>query len=572
MNCEVNAGEISIDQTLSLLDTTFKSVAEGVANDTYMFWIGSGISFGRVDGLTQIVTRIVEFLRAKIDHSNKACKFKKALAEALSLATFQLEAHPNIDLSKPFSEWAECNQITQVLVSNYSRLLDIEVDGEPEDYLLWSGIDIRATFANPDIPPDVEHLCLAILVEEECASEMASANWDGLIENANRELTQGKPSISVYVAREDLRQRSIKGALYKFHGCAPSAVTDENKYRPHLIGRQSQIHDWAARDENSVVVSQLENLIATKPTFMVGLSAQDANIQALFSRAAKKMCWEWPGDRPSYVFSENELGIDQKIMLKIVYGDQYQAIDKTDLWDKSRIKAYAKPLLFALVLHVLCSKLRRLAHLKAEKFSEGDIQIIEAGIITLRDIIASHANEQKLPVLRKLIETSGAIIGLFRDGNPGSAPRRYEPIIPAPLDQLEFDPNLSASGLQEAALAIAILGHGVRNEIWTVKLCEPSQSKNFVMEISSAIGTATLQLISNNEVGIRLISDESFEEGDKSVAIYSTEIAPINRRSPHSQHGRTGQSSNREVSIHRILEDSESFDDLLQQFREQVAL
>lgn len=52
------------------------------------------------------------------------------------------------------------------MCNNYARLLDINVGGEPEDYLLWEAVDVRATFADPAKPPDVEHLCLAILVLE----------------------------------------------------------------------------------------------------------------------------------------------------------------------------------------------------------------------------------------------------------------------------------------------------------------------------------------------------------------------------------------------------------------------
>lgn len=91
MNCVVGAGEISLNQTLELLDTTFQTFAEGVANDNYVFWIGSGVSIGRVDGLSQIVSRIIEFLRSKIDHSNPNCKYRDALLNALSLAALHVK-------------------------------------------------------------------------------------------------------------------------------------------------------------------------------------------------------------------------------------------------------------------------------------------------------------------------------------------------------------------------------------------------------------------------------------------------------------------------------------------------
>jgi hypothetical protein len=56
------------------------------------------------------------------------------------------------------------------------------------------------------------------------------------------------------------------------------------------------------------MVNRLIDLIAAKPTLMMGLSAQDANIQAIFAEAEARMAWPWPGDRPSCVFSENAIG------------------------------------------------------------------------------------------------------------------------------------------------------------------------------------------------------------------------------------------------------------------------
>jgi len=57
-----NAATITVPETLALLDGQFSSVARGVAEDRYVLWLGSGISFGRVDGLRQVIARVLEFL------------------------------------------------------------------------------------------------------------------------------------------------------------------------------------------------------------------------------------------------------------------------------------------------------------------------------------------------------------------------------------------------------------------------------------------------------------------------------------------------------------------------------
>jgi len=73
-----SASSISLAQTLDTLDGPFRSVALGIAEDRYAFWLGSGISFGRVDGLKKIIPRVLEFLRVKVDLANpcvSACNF-----------------------------------------------------------------------------------------------------------------------------------------------------------------------------------------------------------------------------------------------------------------------------------------------------------------------------------------------------------------------------------------------------------------------------------------------------------------------------------------------------------------
>jgi hypothetical protein len=59
--------------------------------------------------------------------------------------------------------------------------------------VLWNGVNITATFADQALEPDVEHICIAILILEGVASEIASANWDGLVEKAVERLTGGTP-------------------------------------------------------------------------------------------------------------------------------------------------------------------------------------------------------------------------------------------------------------------------------------------------------------------------------------------------------------------------------------------
>jgi SIR2-like domain len=257
------------------------------------------------------------------------------------------------------TNWPVINTVLTNLAGEYSRLLDVRVLGHAEpDYLLWEVVDVPATFARASAAPDCEHFCIAILALEGVLPDVATANWDGLIEAAVDELTGATGiSLRVCVLPEDFQKAPLLTRLLKFHGCAVLAAGDPATYRRLLIARYSQITAWPHDVNYALMRHQLVDLAATKPTFMVGLSAQDVNIQYLFGEARALMQWGWPCIPPAHVFAEDVLGQDQRNVLRVVYRDAYdqnvQAVEASALF-----RAYAKPALTGLVLHVLSTKLR----------------------------------------------------------------------------------------------------------------------------------------------------------------------------------------------------------------------
>src|ERR1700683_2067026 len=101
------AATITVRGTLDLLDGQFAAFAGGVAEDRYALWLGSGISFGRVDGLKKVLPRVIDFLRAQIVVRDPACRFNKALADALGLAQLSEDEKDRINLALPFAEWPD---------------------------------------------------------------------------------------------------------------------------------------------------------------------------------------------------------------------------------------------------------------------------------------------------------------------------------------------------------------------------------------------------------------------------------------------------------------------------------
>jgi hypothetical protein len=565
-----NAATISVRETLELLDGPFLAFAEGVAENRYAFWLGSGISFGRVDGLKKVVSRVVEFLRSQIVIADPTCRFKKALEQALALAQLSDEEKGRLDLARPFSQWPDANTISNRLADKYSRLLDIPVDGESEDYVLWNGVDIVTTFADPNIEPDVEHLCIGILILEGVSSDIASANWDGLVEKAVDVLTTGQPAVVVCVRPEDIRKPGLRARLFKFHGCAVKASTDEAVFRPYLIGRQSQIHGWVA--QNTAIVNRLIDLITEKPTLMMGLSAQDANIQAIFAKAEAQMAWPWPGDRPSYVFSENAIGVDQQGLLRNVYRAAYTPATRQQIMDSALIQAYAKPLLVALVLHILCSKLRKLIELSPGALGTADRQRLHEGVIAVRDVLGAAAEPDRLTFVKSLIEQSSRAIMMFRDGHGPDTPRPYNPITSLPVQQMAADVNLAASGWREAAMATGILGMGVRDGAWTLDPIDAGDPSAGVVRVKSTTGTAKVFFAANSHAALCLQHNGHLVDGDDAILIYSRKTTQASPRSPRGAPGRTGRARRREVSIAEMMNEAVTSAELIQRFREEVAL
>jgi hypothetical protein len=306
------ADSITVKETLDLLDGQFAPVANGVACGRYVFWLGSGLSRGSVPDLGGLVQKLLDFLQAHIDLNDPGCVHRRALESALDLAGLRDYERASVDFADPVASWDVVELVVKGLVKRYAELLDIRVAGQPEDYLLWEAVDVRATYP-AGAPPDCEHLCFGILSLEGVIPHTASANWDGLIESALSELAvDPEPVLRVIVLATDFREPERRTRLLKLHGCASLAAHDPTKYRGALVATQSQITRWPHSRETTVMRDVLRTLATTKPTLMIGLSAQDSDIQDIFAAATGEMKWEWPSNPPAHVFAENGLGEKQR--------------------------------------------------------------------------------------------------------------------------------------------------------------------------------------------------------------------------------------------------------------------
>jgi len=565
------ASTISIPETLDLLDGDFTSLARGISENRYSLWLGSGISFGRVEGLGQVVPRVIEHLRVRLAAQDATCSYWTALQSALALTAPTDDERSRFAYDQPFASWADAPSLTKRLINQYSRLLQIRVGDKPADYLLWDAIDIPATFADPNIEPDVEHLCIALLVMEGLASDIASANWDGLIEKATSSLADNATTLIVCVRPEELQQQPGRSSLLKFHGCAVKAAADEPRYREYMTGRLSQINRWI--EDYPAMANRLINLISSKPTLMIGLSAQDSNIQSIFAKAESSVQWAWPGDRPSLVFSASELGIDQSSLLENVYRDTYNGADHDAIDRSATFPAYGKPLLLGLVLHCLAAKLSALIDFgSTANLSDIEKEKLRAGLKALRDKLALEGDADRMAFVDSFIHHSGRMMGMFHSGQVPTLPKRYLPITSSPVQAFAGDHLIETSGLPEAATAAAILGILLQEGKVTLKATDPTKFGSGVVEVESPLAPGKIFFAANANAALRLWNNGLVTDQGDTILVHSLEVMPSQTRSPRSSPGRTGKSGIREVSIATLAASANSSDELVLRFRQEVGI
>jgi hypothetical protein len=568
-----SAASITVRETLGLLDGPHAPVAREVANGRYVFWLGSGISRARVDGLDGVVERVLEFLRERAVLEGAGSPHERALDAALELAELRPAERARIDLAQPVATWPDLAVLVHGLVGRYSSLLDIRVDGKPADYLLWDAVDVRETYGR-STDPDCEHLAIAVLVLEGVLTEAPTANWDGLIEAALIELADPAMHVQVVVLEQDLREQPGIVRLIKFHGCALRAANDPATYRGTLVGRASQVTDWANADETAGIRGELVSLATTRPTLTIGLSLQDFNIKSIFSQARAVMPWRWPSDPPAHVFSGDRLGRDQEEILKFVYRDDYEG-NEAAIGASALIRAFGAQLLTALVLYVAAAKLQKyIATCEAPYLDAADRGALGEGVIALRDRAAGYADGDRRAFMRRLIETQTRAFALFRSGaEPPNPTHPFRPIGNQPASQIASEPGLETNGMRELAAAVGLIGREAVASDWAIDFDETAGGRRGALRVATSGAESAVFFAANGRVGIELeTSGAAPVDSDDVIVIHS--MGPVERmpRSPHASLGRTGRARARCVDMAALLRDATDLADLNERFRLAVAL
>jgi hypothetical protein len=412
-----------------------------------------------------------------------------------------------------------------------------------------------------------------MLALEGVITHLATANWDGLLEAGMRELGYDEKFYRVTVTGEDLRGPAAAAVLYKFHGCALRAIEHEDDYRPLLIARAAQITGWMSNGTFKVVRDQLQALAQRSRTLMIGMSAQDKNIQNLFGQVGAQQGWKWTDQPTPIVFSAQDLGTDQKDMLNVAYGQDVYERNRVVICEAAFLPAYGKPLLLGLLLTTLAAKLQTLASdVHAPSLDAAAHDAIASGIKQLRDRVAEADNGDRLDLVKRI--AAGLARGRFQVQNGVSPKGRlpYFPIDNEPPHQMKGMLRTVATGQREAAAALGLIGLTDAAAEWTVSVDDPTDSRSGALRLTSPNATARVFFAANDENITSLMDCGAFDEDDPDVVlICSRKVSDRQQRSPKANL-RDGKIGPRYLAFGPMLTDAASLAELQYNFRSEIAI
>ena len=561
----------TVPAVLARFDTTFSEFAAAFEDGQYVLWLGSGISRDKVPNVGELVERVIEHLRSNIVTDDTGFSYRTALGEVLRLAGLTGDELASIDFAMAANAWPLRERIVATLVTKYSHVLDVLVgDDNPDDYLVWTGLDVPNTYGSPALVPDVEHYCIAVLMLEGLVASAVTANWDGLLEKALADLTPAFDSlVRVIVKPDDFRITGRRIEVIKFHGCAVRARDDEAGYRDLLIAREEQISGWTEQPQNKSMRKHLEVLYTDRLTLMIGLSAQDANLHTVFAGAIQDLARPWPAAPPAVVLSEEQLESYHRNLLKLTYGSNHQG-NGSAIAQSALLGAYGKPTLLALVLSSLTDKLSLLVeHALGSVWDAADVKQLQTDLVGVRDEAAAHADSDRRVFVERFIDVVSLILRVFRTGRSlVVGERRYDPLSDRPVTQAILNPDFPAGAFGRLGVALALVGRGHTSGHWSAVPGDSKTPQDGVLRLVTGQRDARVFLVKDSATSTALELDEAFDDSDGNVLIVvADEEPPVSTRSPRSRFGRDGKTRTGRFSVASSVADTASADDLFEAFK-----
>jgi hypothetical protein len=369
-----------------------------------------------------------------------------------------------------------------------------------------------------------------------------------------------------------LRGPAAAAVLYKFHGCALRAIENEGDYRDLLVARSAQITGWMSSGKFKIVRDQLEALIQRSRTLMIGMSAQDVNIQNMFGQVGAQQGWKWTDAPTPIVFAAQELGDNQKNVLNVAYGDDYEP-NRGAICEAARLQAYGKPLLLALLLNVLSTKLKVLASdVTAPMLDEFAHAAIGEGIAHLRNRVAEAGDSDRLQLAKGIATGLARARHQLQNGSSPAGVPTYFPVDGQPAHLMKGKLGLANTGQREAAVALGLIGLDDQAAVWTASIDDPTDVRSGALRLTSPSASARVFFAANDDNITSLMECGAFDSDDSDVVlICSRRVSERQQRNP-SSNLRTGKIGPRFLALGPMLAESASLDDLRDRLRAEVSI
>lgn len=479
-----------------------------VVDGKRFFWLGSGISRDQVPDLVAVLTRVLRFLRDRALSESPGTAHRHALLEIL--CTHLPTEVPRYEADE--AAWVPIDP--EPLREVYSQVLGVRVGDLPGNYLLMTAADLPNTYGADDLEPGVTHRLIAILIAEGVLKEIASGNWDGLVETSVERLTNVPGLLDVYVLSEDLREGNSMAQIAKFHGCAVLTRKDPARYSDKIVATRAQISRFESDDTFKHMREALQERTTKYRSLILGLSIQHNDLLNVFTRAAVNHPWHWEATHPAYVFAQPSIQGAQRDVLENGYADDYEA-HHLEIIATSAFGTYAEPLLAALVLEVLLQKLLALLARQTTVDAAQEDSLAQ-GVRRVAMLVAASAADDEQALLTFV---TGPYAALVRQYLGLDTSHRYVPLARGHRTHITSDPMVSVTGVDLLAIAIGLLGWGDLRGRWRIR-SSSDQTSGDVHVIERATGRLTqLAIVKGAREADAVLASDAWTAGTRRMAI-----------------------------------------------------
>lgn len=545
------------------LQTEQSALVQDVVDGKRFFWLGSGISRDEVPDVVAILTRVLIFLRDRAVEDGHNSPHRNALMEILTEHLKDEVAQYQADEANWYPQ--DCEPLRNI----YSEIFSTAVDGKDLDYLMLTAADIPNTYGRKGLEPGISHKFLAILIAEGVLTEIASGNWDGLVETAVQQLTDNPQDLGVYVTTEDLRESNAQAHIAKFHGCAVLAKAQPRTYAPLLIATRAQIAQFETEHSFQHMRDSLKERTRRYRSLVLGLSLQDTDLLNVFTRSAQDHPWHWESQHPAYLFAQPELKSQQRDMLRNSYPKAY-SLNRAEITNRSAIGSYAGPVLAALTLQILAQKLIALIKVSDSIDTKLEQHLIR-GIQRIETLIAASTGNDESSLHRFITGPYARIVKRYLGL---SSLEKYVSLARGSRTQITSSHETAVLGSDLFAAAIGLLGWGEVRQHWKVRLCTEPGIAALDLISPQTKELTRLSVVRGAVEADAILSTDEWANGQERFAIMYTAGKPrATQRSGASTLGSGRRMSTRpELYWASITDGSTCVDELMQRLETEIRL